>query len=70
MFASDFQNNASMFLRKKENINKYINNNLEIYFDDCNEEISNQETSYEEDNLIKLRTVRLEWKFNYFEKRR
>ena len=49
-----------MFLRKKENINKYINNNLEIYFDDCNEEISNQETSYEEDNLIKLRTVRLE----------
>ena len=70
MFASDFQKNASMFLRKKENINKYINNNLEIYFDDCNEGISNQETSYEEDNLIKLRTVRLEWKFNYFEKRR
>ena len=65
-----FSKECKYVFKEKENINKYINNNLEIYFDDCNEEISNQETSYEEDNVIKLRTVRLEWKFNYFEKRR
>lgn len=65
-----FSKECKYVFKEKENINKYINNNLEIYFDDYNEEISNQETSYEEDNVIKLTTVRLEWKFNYFEKRR
>ena len=65
-----FSEECKYVFKEKENINKYINNNLEISFDDCNEETSNQETSYEEDNVIKLTTVRLEWKFNYFEKRR
>lgn len=65
-----FSEECKYVFKEKENINKYINNNLEISFDDCYEETSNQETSYEEDNVIKLTTVRLEWKFNYFEKRR
>ena len=65
-----FSKECKYVFKEKENINKYINNNLEISFDDCNEETSNEGTSYEEDNVIKLTTVRLEWKFNYFEKRR
>ena len=64
-----FSEECKYVFKEKENINKYINNNLEISFDDCNEETSNQETFYEEDNVIKLTTVWLEWKFNYFEKR-
>ena len=54
---------------KKENINKYISNDLESSFDGSNEENSNKEISYEENNTIKLTQIKLEQELSSLEKK-